>query len=167
MPGGERARVCRLYGYVCGSLGPSNKCAHWCVRACVRTLHAITASRTSGVRRRGRLYERQSDPGNLMRNWTAVDTRLKRAMLLCTLALIAERASIRVLGNNITKYSHIYIVDLLSVCSHIVLHYSLLIIYLSRQVLNCLIFVWYINLSPPFNKKITYAEIFWLSDDRR
>lgn len=61
-----------------------------CERACVRTLPAITASCTGGVGHR-RLYERQSDLGNLMRNWTAVDTRLKGAVLLCILAFIALR----------------------------------------------------------------------------
>lgn len=63
--GGERA--CAGCTATCVGLRPSNKCvAH--IGACVRTLHAITASRTGGVDRRGRLYERQSDPGNLMRN---------------------------------------------------------------------------------------------------
>lgn len=85
MPGErERVSVCRLRDYVCGSTVPANKC----VRACVRTLPAITASRTGDVGRE-RLYERQSDPGNLMRNWMAVDTRLKRAVLLYTLVLIS------------------------------------------------------------------------------
>lgn len=42
-------------------------CVRECVRACVRTLPTITASCTGGVGRR-RLYERQSDLGNLMRN---------------------------------------------------------------------------------------------------
>lgn len=66
--GGERA--CAGCATTCVGLRPSNKCvAHIgaCVRACVRTLPAITASCTGSVGR-GRLCERQSDLGNLMRN---------------------------------------------------------------------------------------------------
>jgi len=68
--GGES--VCRLCHYVCGSTAQQcvahiGACIRACERACVRTLPAITASCTGGVGR-GRLYERQSDLGNLMRN---------------------------------------------------------------------------------------------------
>lgn len=66
MPGErERVPVVRLRVWV---YGPAINAWRILVHACVRTLHAITASRTGGVDRRGRLYERQSDPGNLMRN---------------------------------------------------------------------------------------------------
>lgn len=66
MPG---ERACAGCTATCVGLRPSNKCvAHiGCMRACVPCTQLPT-SRTGGVDRRGRLYERQSDPGNLMRN---------------------------------------------------------------------------------------------------
>jgi len=99
MPG-QRESVCQLRRhYVCGSTGPANKCvAHFGARArararaCVRAYLALLLplARTIGGIGHRTLYEKQSDVGNVMRNWAAANMRLETGTRhwLCAYCLV-------------------------------------------------------------------------------